>query len=121
MDSHITADTLEKAMVQTRRPHTARGFGLLALSFSTLGKFSRVSFFFHRSLIPFAGVIHSSVGTSPLYVLNSIWAPDGPAPPEEDVIGVISAIIWAMTLLPLVKYVGALRIQSVDRRPTTPF
>ena len=42
---------------------------------------------------------------SPLYVLNGIWST---APPAEDVIGGISAIIWALTLLPLLKYVSVL-------------
>ena len=42
---------------------------------------------------------------SPLYVLNGIWSSP---PAAEDVIGGISAIIWAITLLPLLKYVSAL-------------
>ncbi|ORY35333.1 potassium transporter [Naematelia encephala] len=64
------------------------GIKLFALAFSTLG------------------VIYSDIGTSPLYVLNGIWSSSGDAPSEEDVIGGISAIIWAITLLPLIKYVG---------------
>jgi hypothetical protein len=40
MDSPVTADSVEKAMFQPRKPHTARGWGLLALSFSTLGTFN---------------------------------------------------------------------------------
>jgi KUP system potassium uptake protein len=52
-----------------------------------------------------AGIIYSDIGTSPLYVLNGIWPSSGAVPSEEDVIGGISAIIWALTLLPLVKYV----------------
>jgi KUP system potassium uptake protein len=50
------------------------------------------------------GIIYSDIGTSPLYTLNGIWSPSGPAPPKEDVIGAISAIIWSLTLVPLVKY-----------------
>lgn len=65
----------------------ARGFPLLLLSFQTLG------------------IIYSDIGTSPLYVLNGIWPASGPLPSEEDVIGGISAIIWSLTLLPLLKYV----------------
>lgn len=45
------------------------------------------------------------MGTSPLYVLNGIWPPDRAVPSKEDIIGGISAIIWALTLLPLIKYV----------------
>ena len=51
------------------------------------------------------GIIYSDIGTSPLYVLNGIWPANGPVPSKEDVIGGISAIIWALTILPLIKYV----------------
>ncbi|THH10121.1 hypothetical protein EW145_g1548 [Phellinidium pouzarii] len=51
------------------------------------------------------GIVYSDIGTSPLYVLNGIWPATGPAPSEEDVIGAISAIIWSLTLIPLLKYV----------------
>jgi K+ transporter len=47
-------------------------------------------------------------GTSPLYTLNGIWPASGPVPSKEDVIGGVSAIFWAMTLLPFLKYVGYL-------------
>lgn len=39
------------------------------------------------------------------YVLNGIWPSSGPLPPKDDVIGGLSAIIWSLTLLPLIKYV----------------
>ncbi|KAI9441911.1 potassium transporter [Lactarius indigo] len=70
-----------------RRPLQAAGLALAILSFQTLG------------------IIYSDIGTSPLYVLNGIWSSSGPVPSKEDVIGGISAIIWALTLLPLCKYV----------------
>ncbi|KAF9269675.1 potassium transporter [Marasmius fiardii PR-910] len=63
------------------------GFGLALLSFQTLG------------------IVYSDLGTSPLYVLNGIWHSGDPSPSKEDVIGGVSAIIWALTLLPLIKYV----------------
>ena len=44
-------------------------------------------------------------GTSPLYVLNGIWPASGDMPSEEDIIGGISAIIWSLLLIPLIKYV----------------
>jgi KUP system potassium uptake protein len=50
------------------------------------------------------GIIYSDIGTSPLYTVNGMWPASGPAPPQEDVIGGISAILWALTLLPLFKY-----------------
>ncbi|RXK34903.1 hypothetical protein M231_07837 [Tremella mesenterica] len=70
-----------------RQPLKLRGSKLFLLAFSTLG------------------IIYSDIGTSPLYVLNGIWSSSGPAPPAEDVLGGISAIIWTLTILPLVKYV----------------
>ncbi|KDQ61961.1 hypothetical protein JAAARDRAFT_204343 [Jaapia argillacea MUCL 33604] len=65
----------------------ATGLDLLLLSFQTLG------------------IIYSDIGTSPLYVLNGIWSPTGPIPPAEDVIGGVSAILWSLTIIPLIKYV----------------
>ncbi|KAH8091723.1 potassium transporter [Cristinia sonorae] len=78
-----------KEHVSTRRrlPVNPRGLALLALSFKALG------------------IIYSDIGTSPLYVLNGIWPAAGEVPPAEDVVGGISAIIWALTFLPLLKYV----------------
>ncbi|KAF8604432.1 potassium transporter [Ceratobasidium sp. AG-I] len=64
------------------------GSALLALTFQTLG------------------IIYSDIGTSPLYVLNGLWPAAGPLPSEEDVLGGVSAIIWSLTLVPLLKYVG---------------
>ncbi|KAF8627713.1 hypothetical protein AX15_004284 [Amanita polypyramis BW_CC] len=64
-----------------------RGSALALLTFQTLG------------------IIYSDIGTSPLYVLNGIWPTSGSPPSREDVIGAISAIIWSITLLPLLKYV----------------
>ncbi|KAK1225107.1 hypothetical protein PQX77_011976 [Marasmius sp. AFHP31] len=63
------------------------GLGLALLSFQTLG------------------IVYSDLGTSPLYVLSNIWRAQDPQPSREDVIGGVSAIIWAITLLPLIKYV----------------
>ena len=38
----------------------------------------------------------------------------GPVPSEEDVIGGVSAIVWALTLLPLLKYVSLRFRDCVD-------
>lgn len=51
------------------------------------------------------GATHSETGTSPLYVLNGIWSSSGDAPSEEEPVGGISAIVWSLTPLPLLKYV----------------
>ena len=55
--------------------------------------------------ISFTGIIYSDIGTSPLYVLNGLWSASGPVPSREDVIGGVSAIVWALTLIPFIKYV----------------
>ncbi|KAG6902524.1 hypothetical protein C0995_015342 [Termitomyces sp. Mi166 len=70
-----------------RTPVRLRGLPLFILSFQTLG------------------IIYSDIGTSPLYVLNGLWPASGPPPPKEDVIGGISAILWSLILLPLLKYI----------------
>lgn len=79
--------TGEDATKTKRSSLDVRGFALLTLSFQTLG------------------IIYSDIGTSPLYVLNGIWPASGKIPSEEDVIGGLSAIVWSLTLLPLLKYV----------------
>nr|GAT52232.1 predicted protein [Mycena chlorophos] len=79
--------SLEKGLHQHRKAVKLSGAALFALSFQTLG------------------IIYSDIGTSPLYVLNGVWPSSGTVPSKEDVIGGVSAIIWALTLLPLVKYV----------------
>lgn len=49
------------------------------------------------------GVIYGDIGTSPLYVYASTF-PDG-IRDTEDIIGVLSLIIYSILLLPLLKYV----------------
>ncbi|OAV89538.1 hypothetical protein, variant [Puccinia triticina 1-1 BBBD Race 1] len=50
------------------------------------------------------GIIYGDIGTSPLYVMNGIFPSTGPAPSAEDAMGAISAIIWTLTIVPLIKY-----------------
>jgi len=59
------------------------------------------------------GIIYSDIGTSPLYVLTTLWSTTGPPPDKEDVIGGISAIVWAFSLLPLLKYVSPMSHPAV--------
>ncbi|KZT56800.1 potassium transporter [Calocera cornea HHB12733] len=77
----------EKGMRDRRKELHLTGLPLLALAWQTLG------------------IIYSDIGTSPLYVLNGIWPATGDLPSDEDIIGGVSAIVWSMTLIPLLKYV----------------
>ncbi|CAE6459525.1 hypothetical protein ACGC1H_004059 [Rhizoctonia solani] len=84
-----TVESAEPGRTEDRRQALkVSGTALLALSFQTLG------------------IIYSDIGTSPLYVLNGIWPSSGPLPSDEDILGGISAIVWSLTLLPMLKYVG---------------
>ncbi|KAJ7288009.1 potassium transporter [Mycena rebaudengoi] len=83
----MSSASLEYGLHQKRTAVRLGGTALLLLSFQTLG------------------IIYSDIGTSPLYVLNGIWPASGGVPPEEDIIGGVSAIIWSLTLIPLIKYV----------------
>ena len=48
------------------------------------------------------GVIYGDIGTSPLYVYSSTFTSD---PSYDDLLGVLSLIIWSLTLIVTVKYV----------------
>src|SRR5689334_10561187 len=54
-------------------------------------------------LIIALGIIYGDIGTSPLYVLNAIM--NGKMVTEELVVGVLSLIIWTLTLQTTIKYV----------------
>ncbi|OKL57218.1 hypothetical protein UA08_07683 [Talaromyces atroroseus] len=47
------------------------------------------------------GVIYGDIGTSPLYVYSSTFSS---SPGQEDVLGALSLIIWALTIMVTVKY-----------------
>jgi len=52
------------------------------------------------------GVVFGDIGTSPLYTLRTVFAPEhGLRPGSEEVYGVVSLIFWAITLIVSVKYV----------------
>lgn len=48
------------------------------------------------------GVIYGDIGTSPLYVYSSTFTQP---PVYHDLIGVLSIIIWSLTMMVTVKYV----------------
>ncbi|KAF7101069.1 hypothetical protein CFC21_102467 [Triticum aestivum] len=47
------------------------------------------------------GIIYGDLGTSPLYVFSTVMLPD---PGEEDFLGILSLILWTLTLIGLLKY-----------------
>lgn len=53
------------------------------------------------------GVVYGDIGTSPMYVMKSILAGNGPLRMVQDdlILGALSLIIWTITLLTTVKYV----------------
>ncbi|GAA5820377.1 hypothetical protein JCM3770_000814 [Rhodotorula araucariae] len=50
------------------------------------------------------GVIYGDIGTSTLYTLNGLFPASKPMPSREDVLGGVSCVIWAILLVPIVKY-----------------
>ena len=61
-------------------------------------------------LLAALGIVFGDIGTSPLYALQTVFAIDGGAvrPTQSDVYGVISMIVWSVTLIVSIKYVGVL-------------
>jgi KUP system potassium uptake protein len=65
----------------------------------------------HGSLVTLGlgalGVVYGDIGTSPLYAVKECFAPGhGVAPSVENVLGVLSLIIWSLILVVSVKYVS---------------
>jgi KUP system potassium uptake protein len=48
------------------------------------------------------GVIYGDIGTSPLYVYSSTFSSE---PAYDDLVGVLSLIIWALTIMVTIKYI----------------
>ncbi|MBD0283156.1 MAG: KUP/HAK/KT family potassium transporter, partial [Thermoleophilaceae bacterium] len=61
------------------------------------------------------GVVFGDIGTSPIYTVQTAFAPDNPRPLQaslDDAYGLVSLIFWAVTLIVTVKYV--LLVMSAD-------
>ncbi|MEY4578863.1 MAG: hypothetical protein RL701_3566, partial [Pseudomonadota bacterium] len=58
------------------------------------------------------GVVYGDIGTSPLYAMRECFA--HAAPTHESVLGVVSLIFWALTLVVVVKYLTF--VLKVDNR-----
>jgi KUP system potassium uptake protein len=53
------------------------------------------------------GIVFGDIGTSPLYALRECFLPGhGVEPTHENVLGVLSLVVWSLTLVVSVKYLG---------------
>ena len=53
------------------------------------------------------GVVYGDIGTSPLYALRECFAPEhGLLPTERNILGILSLIVWSLTLIVSVKYLS---------------
>jgi KUP system potassium uptake protein len=61
------------------------------------------------------GVVYGDIGTSPLYALRECFKPEyGLLPTPDNVYGVLSLIVWALTLVVSVKYI--IYVMRADNR-----
>jgi KUP system potassium uptake protein len=76
-------------MVESVAERPRHGAGATALAFGALG------------------VVFGDIGTSPLYALQAVFAADNGAvkPTEGDVYGVISLVVWSITLIVSIKFI----------------
>ncbi|MEK6796191.1 MAG: potassium transporter Kup [Spirochaetota bacterium] len=101
----------EKNIIPADKPHRT---GIIALTLAALG------------------IVYGDIGTSPLYALRICFTEHGSAAPTpENVLGVLSLIIWAVILLVSVKYMlyvlradnkgegGILALMNLSRRGLT--
>ncbi len=53
------------------------------------------------------GVVYGDIGTSPLYAVQTVFSIDGGrvGPTAGDVLGVISMVVWSLTVIVSIKYV----------------
>src|SRR3954465_1829460 len=62
------------------------------------------------------GVVFGDIGTSPLYALEAaVSAPSNPVPPTHDgVFGLVSMVVWTLTMVVSVKYVSLIMRANND-------
>lgn len=77
-------DTVEKTQYSRKN---ARGRTLFSLALASLG------------------IVYGDIGTSPLYVLSSVFSEQSKGPDDNYILGVCSTIFWTITLMVLVKYI----------------
>jgi KUP system potassium uptake protein len=54
------------------------------------------------------GVVFGDIGTSPLYTLKTCFTSANAAPTLENVLGILSLLLWALAFVVCIKYVGTL-------------
>ncbi|MGH7297323.1 MAG: KUP/HAK/KT family potassium transporter, partial [Polyangiaceae bacterium] len=68
-----------------------------------------------RLAIPALGVVYGDIGTSPLYAMKECFTGDHHVDPSmPNVLGVLSLIVWSLTLVVTIKYLGF--IMRADNR-----
>ena len=61
------------------------------------------------------GVVYGDIGTSPLYAIKECFAgTHGVQPTEENVLGVLSMVFWALNFVVSFKYIGM--VMRADNR-----
>ena len=66
---------------------------------------------FRRLTIGAIGVVYGDIGTSPIYTLRESLkqvVPEGQMATKEDVLGILSLILWSLLLIPTIKYITIL-------------
>ncbi|HET9690843.1 MAG TPA: KUP/HAK/KT family potassium transporter, partial [Acidimicrobiales bacterium] len=54
------------------------------------------------------GIVYGDIGTSPLYAVQTVFSLDGGRikPTTDDVLGIVSAVLWTLTVIVSAKYVA---------------
>src|SRR5215471_3442652 len=53
------------------------------------------------------GIVYRDIGTSPLYAIKECFSPaHGIAPTVENVLGILSLVVWSLVLVVVVKYLS---------------
>ncbi|HXG44924.1 MAG TPA: potassium transporter Kup [Gemmatimonadales bacterium] len=60
------------------------------------------------------GVVYGDIGTSPLYAIKECFGPHGTVPTRENVIGVLSLILWSLNFVVSFKYIA--QVMRADNR-----
>ncbi len=66
---------------------------------------------FWKLTIGAVGVVYGDIGTSPIYTLRECMkavVPEGGTAAVNDVLGILSLILWTLIIIPTIKYIGIL-------------